>query len=228
MIERFTISRAPICVTALSLLLGTAAIAVSDAESGHAQSTVGEPVKVDFDERSTPIDRAPAEALSRIVRHSGKVMTLPDGGRYVFYLPLDRLWVLSENNEMLESGTVGVEDDRAIRIRWLGGSEDIIDLTDLSDITFTDEIPAFVELLNTKIIGLPLKTALGPLPAQAQLAEGGVIFGETDEGAVDLGHWNVHLGDAVLYLEDAAPRRLALTDIAAAIAGEDAAQEAKN
>lgn len=162
-------------------------------------------------------DLAPAEALGRFLAHSGKVMQLPSGERLVLYLPLESLFVLNDEDQIANAARVSVDDDRSIYLHWLGGGAEQIDLADLSGIQFLDEVPAVMATMSDQILGQPFGADLKPIPAGAQLAEGGVIFSEAGDV---LGNWDLRAEHAVVFIEGHEPARIALSDLSKAVTSE--------
>lgn len=196
----------------LSLAVGIA-IAVSTAPLAAQHSTGAEAPSQEQDQEQIT-DLAPAETLRQIFAHSGKVMQLPTGERYVLYLPLETLFVLNGKDRIYTAAKVSADDDRSIVLHWQGGDVERIDLLDISDIQFLDEAPAFTKIMDEQILGKPLGSSAGPLPAGTQLAEGGVVFSEAGDF---LGHWDLRSEAIVFVPEDGESTRVSFSILADAV-----------
>ncbi|WP_299083330.1 hypothetical protein [uncultured Ruegeria sp.] len=136
-----------------------------------------------------------ATIMVRLGETAGNVMEMPDGRRFVIYLPLKQIWEISATGFVMAAADVEMQSgsDGILTLYWDDGEVHEVDLAEIEDLTFLEETPEIITQLD-QIVGQPLPSPVGPLPAGAQLAEAGAVFFTNDV----IGDWSV-IGRQIWY-----------------------------
>lgn len=166
------------------------------------------------------IGPASKAAIGFILAHSGKVMQLASGERFVLYLPLETLFALDEEDQIITVAKVSVGDGGSMVLHWLGGGVESIDPTDLSDIQLLDEAPAFTRIMDDQILGKHLGMPVAHIPVGTELAVGGVVFSKAGER---LGVWDLRNNHVIVSPLEGKPERIELAELVEAASVKPAA-----